>query len=62
MRKFYMNSKSHEVHKSDCRYCNPETQKYLGEFKFPYLAVREGKKTYDDADGCKNCCPRSNKG
>ncbi|MFV0479240.1 MAG: hypothetical protein ACK5LZ_01525 [Anaerorhabdus sp.] len=62
MRKFYMNTRSHEVHKSDCNYCNSKTQKYLGEFKFPYLAVNAAKKTYSDADGCKHCCPRSNKG
>lgn len=62
MRKFYMNKNSHEVHMESCKYANKDTQLYLGEFKWPYLAKRAAKKIEADADGCAHCCSRSNIG
>lgn len=60
---FYVNSFSHEVHKSTCEYANPAKYpniKYLGEYDYPFQAVAAAKeKGFLNADGCAYCCPGS---
>jgi hypothetical protein len=61
MKKFYVNRKAqsngdHEVHVKNCDYF-PSDAKDLGEFTSCEGAVKEAKKTYSTADGCKICCP-----
>lgn len=63
MKKYYVNKKAqsngdHEVHVKGCVYFpSDENAKYLGEFSSCDGAVKEAKKTYATADGCKTCCP-----
>ncbi|WP_195483414.1 hypothetical protein [Fusobacterium varium] len=60
---FYINTATHEVHKSSCEYANPS--KYpnivrLGDFSYPSDAVSYARRTgYSNADGCAYCCPQS---
>ena len=52
----------HEVHKSGCSHMPaPENRLYLGDFPSCHGAVREAKKTYATADGCKHCSPACHK-
>jgi len=61
MARYYVNknaqsSGDHEVHTTGCSWMpNPENKLYLGEFSSCHGAVREAKKTYSTADGCKHC-------
>jgi hypothetical protein len=63
MKKYYVNenaqsNRDREVHREDCTYLpNVLNRKYLGEHSSCKPAVAEAKKTYSEADGCKNCCP-----
>ncbi|RDI14434.1 hypothetical protein [Flavobacterium sp. AG291] len=59
MKKYYVNNRAqsngdHEVHQEGCRYM-PSDKKYLGEFSTCTGAVKEAKKTYSTANGCKTC-------
>jgi hypothetical protein len=61
MKKYYVNDNAqnngdHEVHKEGCIYL-PEiiSKTYLGKFYSCENAVKEAKKTYSTADGCKTC-------
>ena len=48
----------HEVHNSSCQYLpSVENRKDLGDFSNCQDAVKEAKKTYPTADGCKTCSP-----
>jgi hypothetical protein len=44
----------HEVHASTCEKL-PENKKYLGTFENCKDAVKEAKKEYHSADGCRIC-------
>lgn len=61
MKKYYVNKNGqangdHEVHDEDCRYLpKVENRKYLGEYSDCFGAVKEAKKTYSSANGCKTC-------
>jgi hypothetical protein len=46
----------HEVHKEGCQYM-PIERRLLGNFLSCEPAIREAKKQYADADGCRTCCP-----
>ena len=51
-------NRDHEVHNQICRYLpSSEHRKYLGDFESCEEAVREARKKYPDADGCKYCSP-----
>ena len=60
-KKYYVNKEEddrgdHEVHDLDChKLPSPENRKYLGEFTSCTGAVKEAKKTYATANGCKHC-------
>ena len=61
MKKYYVNNRAqsngdHEVHVENCDNM-PSDKKSLGEHSSCDSAVREAKKTYLTANGCKNCCP-----
>lgn len=68
--KYYINNSMtsnpgfhHEVHSEKCFWVDLIKNKtYLGEFSNGVEAVKEGKKYYYDADGCKHCCPEAHKG
>lgn len=48
----------HEVHDENCSYLpSPGHRKYLGEFESCRDAVKEAKKQYSKADGCRYCSP-----
>ncbi|WNM19128.1 hypothetical protein [Flavobacterium capsici] len=59
--KYYVNKNAqsngdHEVHKETCIYLpRLENRKYLGDFTNCRDAVKEAKKTYPTANGCKTC-------
>ncbi|OPC53728.1 hypothetical protein [Elizabethkingia bruuniana] len=61
IKKYYVNTNAqsngdHEVHHGDCVFLpKPENRKYLGKFYSCDDAVREAKKTYSRANGCKTC-------
>ena len=61
MSSYYVNKKAqsngdHEVHRYDCVYLpSIEHRKYLGEFSNCQDAIKEAKKTYAKANGCKTC-------
>lgn len=44
----------HEVHRQGCTYM-PTNRKYLGNFSNCFEAVREAKREYPTANGCKFC-------
>lgn len=55
---YYVNTQNynHEVHADGCSSMpNPENRKYLGNYTNCRDAVREAKRTYPDADGCRIC-------
>lgn len=60
--KYYVNNNAqasgdHEVHTSTCYYFYMiYNRTYLGEFETCQEAVREAKKRYSRANGCKECC------
>ena len=48
----------HEVHNYNCSWLpDPKNRKYLGDFPSCHGAVKEAKKKYPTADGCKHCSP-----
>ena len=61
MKKYYVNKNAqsngdHEVHDQYCSNLpSSDHRKYLGEFSSCKEAVKEAKKTYPSADGCKIC-------
>lgn len=61
MKKYYVNKKAqangdHEVHDEYCSYLpNPDNRKFLGSFSSCKDAVKEAKKDYSKANGCKTC-------
>lgn len=61
MKKYYLNNNSqvngdHEVHKEGCYWLSQATSmKYLGLHNGCSSAVKEAKKTYAKANGCKTC-------
>lgn len=61
MKKYYVNNKAqdngdHEVHSEDCLWLSLAiSSKYLGQYNSCSSAVREAKKTYPRANGCKTC-------
>lgn len=63
--KYYVNNNpqsngDHEVHKDSCSWLKlVQSKKYIGEFVSAHDAVREAKKFYSTADGCKYCCPEA---
>ena len=61
--KYYVNTKNynHEVHREGCSSMpNPENRKFLGIYTNCHDAVREAKRTYSDADGCRICSSECN--
>ena len=58
--RFYINTVTHEVHKSSCDRRPTVNESYLGIFNFPSQAVAHAKSCgYVNADGCAYCCPGS---
>ncbi|MDN4012160.1 hypothetical protein QX233_06810 [Chryseobacterium gambrini] len=61
MKRYYVHTKAqengdHEVHYEDCIFLpNPNNRKYLGMFYSCESAVKEAKKDYAKANGCKTC-------
>jgi len=61
MKKYYVNKNAqskgdHEVHRLDCIYLpSLSNRSYLGEFPTCDAAVKEAKKTYTQANGCRTC-------
>ncbi|CAI8858853.1 MULTISPECIES: hypothetical protein [unclassified Chryseobacterium] len=61
MKKYYVNKKAqangdHEVHHENCIYLpSIDNRKYLGQFSSCKDAVREAKRDYSKANGCKTC-------
>jgi len=52
----------HEVHRADCTYVPSEMNRiYLGAFANCFSAVKEAKKFYAAADGCKFCSSECHK-
>jgi hypothetical protein len=63
---YYVNTKSqdngdHEVHKLSCSFMPlPEHRLFVGYFNNCHEALKEAKKTYPTADGCRYCCQECN--
>lgn len=58
--KFYVNEKTHEVHKHFCEYTEYPNIVELGDYEYPFIAVAAAKdKGYSNADGCAYCCSQS---
>ena len=63
MTKYYVNKNpqangDHEVHKESCPVLpDEENRRYLGDFATCHEAVREARKIYPTADGCRICSP-----
>jgi len=52
---FYINTETHEVHRSDCVHLPTTNKKFLGSYNSLKEAVKEAKKSYSDADACGHC-------
>lgn len=49
---------NHEVHKETCRELpSPRNREYLGAYSRSEDALKEAKRYFKDADGCRICCP-----
>ncbi len=57
---FYINTQTHEVHKSDCDHKPTVNLSTLGSFNYPSEAIAYAKRSgYSNADGCYYCCNQS---
>ncbi len=57
---FYINTVTHEIHKSSCNWRPTVNELFLGIFDYPYKAVSAALSLgYHNADGCAYCCPGS---
>lgn len=57
---FYINTVTHEIHKSTCSYLPVTNRSTLGNFDYPSEAVSYAKRQgYNNADGCYYCCNQS---
>ncbi|URQ59212.1 hypothetical protein LQ939_10135 [Pantoea alhagi] len=60
---YYVNIKAgssgvYRVHSAHCASLAPENDRFfLGTFYAPLDAIKQAKKYYARAEGCKNCCP-----
>lgn len=60
MNAFYINTQTHEVHKSSCSRRPSVNSNLLGYFNYPSEAVNYAKRLgYSNADGCYYCCNSS---
>jgi len=61
MKKYYVNNQAqsdghYEVHNESCAFLHlVESKKYLGDFFFCTVAIKEAKKFYMKVDGCRFC-------
>ncbi|MFK4784534.1 hypothetical protein [Fusobacterium sp. MFO224] len=59
---FYINEKTHEVHKEACDYTGCTNMAFLGVYNNSHEAVSAAlSKGYSNADGCAYCCHEMHK-
>jgi hypothetical protein len=51
----------HEVHRESCNF-NPSNGLFLGYYSYCEPALDKAKSLYNDADGCRTCCPECHTG
>ena len=53
LHKFYINTITQEVHKNFCKFVLCQNIVELGDFEYPYEAIKYAKQIgYSNADGC----------